>query len=144
MIDKFHLFEADTAAVELPRRFTCPFCYEPHPLSLLAAGQVQRYVASRSDWADELGAGKMLGVLVARDGMGRLGFLAAFSGNLAGSVRHDYFVPPVYDLLDPAGEFKQGEAQITAWSMLPNWPCYAGAMPLQCKKSAMKSRILKP
>ena len=114
MIDKFHLFEADTAAVELPRRFTCPFCYEPHPLSLLAAGQVQHYVASRSDWADELGAGKMLGVLVARDGVGRLGFLAAFSGNLAGSVRHDYFVPPVYDLLDPAGEFKQGEAQITA------------------------------
>ena len=58
--------------------------------------------------------GKMLGVLVAQDDNGRLGYLAAFSGNLAGSVRHDYFVPPVYDLLDPQGEFKQGEAQITA------------------------------
>ena len=114
MTEKFHLLEVDTAAVRLPQQFTCPFCYEPHALALMAVGQVQRYVASRTDWADELGAGKMLGVLVAQDSEGRLGYLAAFSGNLAGSVRHDYFVPPVYDLLDPDGEFKRGEAQITA------------------------------
>lgn len=112
---KFHLFDTcAVAGIALPRHFTCPFYYEPHPLALMAAGEVQRYVASRADWADELGAGKMLGVLVAQDGQGRLGFLAAFSGNLAGSVRHDYFVPPVYDLLDPQGEFKRGEADITA------------------------------
>ena len=114
MVGKFHLFEGDLSAVDLPQRFTCPFCYEPHPLALVAVEQVQRYVASRADWADEMDAGKMLGVLVAQDGQGRLGYLAAFSGNLAGSVNHDFFVPPVYDLLDPQGEFKQGEAQITA------------------------------
>ena len=114
MMGKFHLFDGDVAAVELPRQFTCPFCYEPHRLALMAVEQVQRYVASRADWADEMGAGKMLGVLVASDDDGRLGYLAAFSGNLAGSVHHDFFVPPVYDLLDPQGEFKQGEAQITA------------------------------
>ena len=113
MNQKFHSFDLG-AAMELPRQFTCPFCYEPHPLALLAVEQVQRYVASRTDWADELNAGKMLGVLVVQDEDGRLGYLAAFSGNLAGSVRHDFFVPPVYDLLDPAGEFKRGEAQITA------------------------------
>ena len=114
MMGKFHLFEGDLSAVDLPQRFTCPFCYEPHPLALVAVEQVQRYVASRADWADEMDAGKMLGVLVAQDGQGRLGYLDAFSGNLAGSVNHDFFVPPVYDLLDPQGEFKQGEAQITA------------------------------
>ena len=114
MISKFHLLGNDAALLELPRQFTCPFCYEPHPLALMAVEQVQRYVASRADWTDEMGAGKMLGVLVAQDGEGRLGYLAAFSGNLAGKVHHDYFVPPVYDLLDPQGEFKQGEAQITA------------------------------
>lgn len=117
MISKFHLLGNDAALLELPRQFTCPFCYEPHPLALMAVEQVQRYVASRadwSDWSDEMGAGKMLGVLVAQDGEGQLGYLAAFSGNLAGKVHHDYFVPPVYDLLDPQGEFKQGEAQITA------------------------------
>ncbi|MBO4803802.1 MAG: RNA pseudouridine synthase [Muribaculaceae bacterium] len=80
----------------------------------MAVEQVQQYVGTRADWADEMAAGKMLGVLVAQDAEGRLGYLAAFSGNLAGSVHHDYFVPPVYDLLDPQGEFKQGEAQITA------------------------------
>ena len=114
MIEKFHPLDVDTAAMELPRRFTCPFCYEPHPLALMAAKRVQQYVASRDDWADELSAGKMLGVLVVRSEDSQLGYLAAFSGNLAGSVRHDFFVPPVYDLLDPQGEFKQGEAQITA------------------------------
>lgn len=114
MNNKFHLLDHEAATMALPQRFTCPYCYEPHPLALMAVEQVQRYVATRDDWAEELGAGKMLGVLVAQDAQGRLGFLAAFSGNLAGSVHHDYFVPPVYDLLDPQGEFKRGEAQITA------------------------------
>ena len=114
MIDKFHLLGDEAATVGLPSRFTCPFLYEPHPLALMAVERVQQYVATRADWADEMAAGKMLGVLVAQDKEGRLGYLAAFSGNLAGSVHHDYFVPPVYDLLDPQGEFKQGEAQITA------------------------------
>ncbi len=113
MIEKFHLL-GDEAAIGLPPRFTCPFLYEPHPLALMAVDRVQEYIVSRTDWADEMAAGKMLGVLVARDTQGRLGYLAAFSGNLAGRVRHDFFVPPVYDLLDPQGDFKQGEAQITA------------------------------
>lgn len=114
MNNKFHLLGPEAATMALPQRFTCPYCYEPHPLALMAVEHVQCYVATRDDWAEELGAGKMLGVLVAQDVQGRLGFLAAFSGNLAGSVHHDYFVPPVYDLLDPQGEFKQGEAHITA------------------------------
>ena len=114
MNNKFHLLDHEAATMALPQRFTCPYCYEPHPLALMAVEQVQRYVATRDDWAEELGAGKMLGVLVAQDAQGRLGFLAAFSGNLASSVHHDYFVPPVYDLLDPQGEFKLGEAEITA------------------------------
>ena len=114
MNGKFHLLDVDVATTQLPQQFTCPFCYEPHGLALMAVEQVQHYVASRADWADELASGKMLGVLVVSDTEGRLGYLAAFSGNLAGSVRHDFFVPPVYDLLDPQGEFKQGEAQITA------------------------------
>ncbi len=114
MNNKFHLLGPEAATMALPQRFTCPYCYEPHPLALMAVERVQHYVAQREDWTEELGAGKMLGVLVAQDALGRLGFLAAFSGNLAGSVHHDFFVPPVYDLLDPQGEFKRGEAEITA------------------------------
>ena len=99
---------------EPPRQFTYPFHYTPHPLCLEAARQVERYLASRADWAAELAEGKMLGVLVARDSEGTMGFLAAFSGNLAGSNVHSYFVPPVYDLLQPDGEFRQGEEAISA------------------------------
>ena len=73
MIEKFHLLEVGAEAVQLPRQFTCPFCYKPHPLALMAVEQVQLYVASRTDWADEMAAGKMLGVLVAQDGEGHLG-----------------------------------------------------------------------
>lgn len=113
-MQKLHRFDTDVSALGVPRQFTYPFHYEPHPLSVAAVRQVQRYVASRNDWADELAQGKMLGVLVVRDGEGQLGFLAAFSGLLAGSNSHAYFVPPIYDLLQPDGEFKRGEAEITA------------------------------
>ncbi len=112
--NKFHRFEADVSAVALPDQFTFPFHYVPHALCKAAAAQVMRYIASRTEWHSELRQGKMLGVLVARDAEGQLGYLAAFSGNLAGAVQHCYFVPPVYDLLQPDGEFKRGEAAITA------------------------------
>ena len=112
--EKLHRFDEDVAAIERPRQFTWPFHYVPHPLSVAAAEQVKRYVASRVDWIAELRQGKMLGVLVVEDGSGEPGFLAAFSGNLAGSNRHDFFVPPIYDLLDEQGEFRRGEREITA------------------------------
>ena len=111
---RLHRFDAEVSGIEVPQRFTWPFHYVPHRLSVMAAQQVMRYVATRDDWADELQAGKMLGVLVVRDTEGGLGFLAAYSGNLCGRNDHDYFVPPVYDLLQPDGEFRQGEAAITA------------------------------
>ncbi|HAO63535.1 MAG TPA: RNA pseudouridine synthase, partial [Porphyromonadaceae bacterium] len=98
----------------MPERLNNPFEYAPHPLAVLAAEQVKSYVGAHSEWAGELACGKMLGVLVVSDASGELGFLAAYSGILAGSNSHDYFVPPIYDLLTPNGEFKQGEAQISA------------------------------
>ena len=45
--------------IQKPERFTYPFCYEPHPLAVLAAEQVQRELASM-----QLTEGKMFGVLV--------------------------------------------------------------------------------
>ena len=112
--DKLHRFVDDVSGIVLPERFTFPFHYVPHPLCKTAAAQVMQYVDGRADWQSELRQGKMLGVLVVCDADGQLGFLAAFSGNLAGAVQHSYFVPPVYDLLQPDGEFKRGEQEITA------------------------------
>ena len=102
--------------ISLPERFTYPFHYTPHPLCVQAAEEVQAYLHGRTDWHDELQQGKMFGVLIVRTPEGKIGYLAAFSGNLAGSNHHDYFVPPVYDLLNPDGYFKQEEARISELS----------------------------
>ena len=64
--------------------------------------------------ASDAARGKMFGVLVVRDGDGGLGFLAAFSGLLAGSNNVPGFVPPVFDLQSPSGYFKQEESEISA------------------------------
>lgn len=56
----------------------------------------------------------MFGVLVVRDTAGEIGFTAAFSGNLAGSNCHPYFVPPVYDMLRPGDLFRTEEAAISS------------------------------
>ena len=113
---KFHSFARRVTADELPPRFTYPFCYSPHPLCVEAARLLCDYIQSQhrdDEVAAELAKGKMLGVLVAQDNEGNIGFFAAFSGNLCHSCSHDYFVPAVYDLLDPEGEFRRGEDEIS-------------------------------
>ena len=101
-----------TADTQLPRLFTYPFHYTPHPLCLRAAAEVQQYLASQSAWAEELQRGKMFGVLVVKSPEGEVGFLAAFSGNLCGTNNLPYFVPPVYDLLSPNSFFPEEERKI--------------------------------
>lgn len=110
----FHLFQKSIDGIELPKQFTYPFSYEPHPLSVMAADEVRAYISSQNQWSEELAQGKMFGVLVVRNGQGKLGFLAAFSGQLAGTYQHDYFVPPVYDLSEPDGFFRDEERYISS------------------------------
>ena len=113
-----------------PEQFTYPFCYEPHPLCIAAAGEVRHYLNQHPEWHDELQRGKMFGVLVAPTKpprgeasaavtsprgrrRGTLSFLAAFSGTLDGETQHDYFVPPVFDLMAPGCYFQEEEAAIS-------------------------------
>ena len=111
---KVHFFPFPIASIALPAQFTYPFHYTPHTLTELAAKEVQIYLQSRKDWAEELQEGKMFGVLIVRTPEKRIGYLAAFSGNLAGSNHHSFFVPPVYDMLQPNGFFRQEEKNISA------------------------------
>ncbi len=110
----FHSFQTSIAGIELPRLFTYPFHYTPHPLCVMAAGEVQAYINKQTRWKEELDKGKMFGVLIVRTSNGQTGYLAAFSGNLCGSNSHSFFVPPVYDLLKSDGFFKIEEEQISA------------------------------
>lgn len=94
--------------IPLPERFTFPFYYEPHPLTRIAAAELQYYLETQTDLEHNFGLdgspdataiGKMFGVLVVQDTEGKLGYLSAFSGKLAGSNDHQKFVPPVFDML---------------------------------------------
>ena len=116
-----HFFKKPVSYLALPEKFTYPFHYTPHPLCVLAAEEVKAYIASRKEWQEELASGKMFGVLIVQtdnritnNEENQIGYLAAFSGNLGGKNLHPYFVPPVYDLLQPEGFFKIEEEQISA------------------------------
>ena len=108
-----HRFTTSISDIPLPERFTYPFCYTPHPLCVMAAEEVQNYLSKQSDWQEELSQGKMFGVLIVQTEDGSIGYLTAFSGILAGKNIHPYFVPPVYDLLQPQGFFKIEEENIS-------------------------------
>ncbi|AEA42055.1 RluA family pseudouridine synthase [Fluviicola taffensis] len=118
---KFISFKSDVSKLSRPEKFTFPFYYEPHELAFHAMDQLQDYLLTQKDWIHNFGLddqldgliiGKMFGVLVVEDKQGDLGFLAAFSGKLAESNDHDYFVPPVFDLLDSQGFFRKEEVVI--------------------------------
>ena len=98
-----------------PERFTWPFCYEPHPLCLLACDEVKAEIEKISP-----SEGKMFGVLVAEDSNDGLGFLAAYSGLLCGRNDWEYFVPPVFDAQQPDGYFKQKEREISVLNQHPS------------------------
>lgn len=102
---RLHPLHTDIAK---PARFTWPFCYEPHPLCLLACEQVQQELTRLAP-----AEGKMFGVLVVEHPEG-LGFLAAYSGLLEGRNDWPYFVPPVFDAQQPDGYFKCREREIMA------------------------------
>jgi len=96
-----------------PEQFTYPFCYQPHPLAVQAAGQLQQYLASL-----HLSEGKMFGILVVASpgSASPVSFLAAYSGLLEGRNDWPYFVPPVFDAQQPDGYFKQQEREISLTS----------------------------
>ena len=104
-----HPLPASVREVPAPEKFTYPFCYEPHPLCIAAADEVRRYLSLHPEWHDELQKGKMFGVLVVRGNK----FLAAFSGTLDGKTQHEFFVPPVFDLMVPGCYFQEEEAAIS-------------------------------
>lgn len=116
----FTPFQQSIAAYALPERFTFPFYYQPHPLCLLAAKELQAHLVSQTQWQHNFGLsgdtdtaiGKMFGVLLVQNKQGELGYLAAFSGKLADKNHLPNFVPPVFDMLAEEGFFLAGQAEI--------------------------------
>lgn len=122
MGSKFHTFSEQISTDLLPSLFTFPFFYTPHPLAIKAAEAVQNYLEQQTDFEHNFGLipdqegiiiGKMFGVLVVQAEDGTIGYLAAFSGKLADSNNHAYFVSPVYDILEDATFYLEENAPIT-------------------------------
>lgn len=118
---KFHSFHRLIEGIPLPEKFTFPFYYEPHPLALIAAEELQQYLVNQTEFEHNFGIenpldknalGKMFGVLVVRNSDGELGYLSAFSGKLADSNHWSRFVPPVFDILEKDGFYKKEEREV--------------------------------
>ncbi|MCR4993771.1 MAG: RNA pseudouridine synthase [Bacteroidales bacterium] len=111
-----YLHPLEYAGEALPKAFTYPFRYTPHPLCRRAALVVRQHLQEMG--VDE---GKMYGVLVVEDKQvpgnedGKspsLCFLAAYSGQLNGNYDHPWFVPPVVDYLDPDSHFQREQQHV--------------------------------
>ena len=119
----FQPFKTNISGISLPEKFTFPFYYEPHELSMIAATELQSYLETQSDFEHNFGLkenqeglviGKMFGVLVCQNQVGELGYLWAFSGKLAGVNHHSYFVPTIFDMLQENGFFRKEEEVLNA------------------------------
>lgn len=104
----FTKFDQNIDLIPLPVKLSLTKNSEAHPLCALAAEELQNHILTQNEWQhnfglDNLGEGivigKMFGVLVVQNQNNEIGYLAAFSGKLAGSNQHDKFVPPIFDLL---------------------------------------------
>lgn len=104
----------------LPEKLDFPFFYEPTSIAVYAAEELQKTLTKNNfshnfgiENAERNGAiGKMFGVLIVQNKLGEIGYLKAFSGKLADSNIQPGFVPPVFDILEKDGFFKQEEAII--------------------------------
>ena len=114
----FNYFNTPIEGIALPDKFDYPFYYQPHPLAIIAAKELQHYLETQKDWEHNFGLiegqegiliGKMFGVLVVKNENDELGYICAVSGKLAGHNQHEKFVPPVFDILLEDGFYRKGE-----------------------------------
>nr|MDC2856793.1 tRNA pseudouridine synthase [Ningiella sp. W23] len=127
----FTTFNENIDNLALPEQFTFPFYYKPHPLAVAAAKQLQQQL-KKLDKAildtDDIDAGKMFGVLVVQDESQQLGFISAYSGQIAGIDEQLRFAPNVALKHIDDAEFSQQSqvindinAQITALQNSDNY-----------------------
>ncbi|WP_333663671.1 RluA family pseudouridine synthase [Chishuiella changwenlii] len=121
MSQYFHQFKQSISNLDIPVLFDYPFYYEPKEIAKLACKEVQDYLENQKDFEHNFGLlndtssipiGKMFGVLVVKNKLNEIGYLAAVSGKLANSNEHLYFVPPVFDMLHKDGFFLEQEERL--------------------------------
>jgi tRNA pseudouridine32 synthase/23S rRNA pseudouridine746 synthase len=118
----FTPFTSPANHLEFPDHFVLTENGAPHPLCRLAAEDLQLHLKTQKVWTHNFGLeenapgsiiGKMFGVLVVQTSDRQLGYLAAFSGKLAGGNHHARFVPPVFDGLTVNSFLNLGMEELT-------------------------------
>ena len=121
--------------------FDYPFYYTPSRLAQIAAEEVQELLRIEDGLSHNFGLdrdqdgliiGKMFGVLVVKNTDGKIGYLMAFSGKLAGKNHHPHFVPPVFDMLEEDGFFLKEIEQLNEFNrkikLLESNPTYVSLL----------------
>ncbi len=98
-IDRYFNPIADCCEIAEDTKLNNPFDYTPSPIILeaqrLLLNEIESLSNSDTEVSEELSRGKMFGVMVVRDRAGRIGYLSAFSGCMAGRIEMPPFVPPI-------------------------------------------------
>lgn len=122
-MNKVHIFNNVINSKDLPTSFPNPFLQEPSNLAKLAVEKCREFLENSENWngvseyqnlKQHNRIGKMFGVLVVQTSSGEYGFLSAFSGKLLGQNLYDYFVPPIFDMLEKDGYYSRCELELFA------------------------------
>jgi len=119
---RFVPFAGPILDLDVPVEFQDPFSGHPHPLCKYAAELLKIHLIGQTEWTHNFGLnegqggpviGKMFGVLVARTEDGIIGYLAGYSGKLAGGYHQTAFVPPVFDGLTEGSFLNLGMSELS-------------------------------
>jgi tRNA pseudouridine32 synthase/23S rRNA pseudouridine746 synthase len=106
----FHEF--DSYELPIPEKLNNPFYVQISPLGKKAFEHFREHLLTHPMVEKHFnadGVGKMFGLLVVKNLVGKIGYLAAFSGKLNDCVNIPGFVLPVFDTLVYDGFYKTGE-----------------------------------
>ena len=137
----FNEFRSSIKGLPIDQPFDYPFYYTPSKLAQIAAEELQELLRKEDGLSHNFGLdrdqdgliiGKMFGVLVVKNTDGKIGYLMAFSGKLAGKNHHPNFVPPVFDMLEEDGFFLKEIEQLNEFNrkikLLESNPTYVSLL----------------
>ena len=140
----FNEFKSSIKGLPTDQPFDYPFYYTPSKLAQIAAEELQELLRKEDGLSHNFGldrdqdgliVGKMFGVLVVKNTDGKIGYLMAFSGKIAGKNHHPNFVPPVFDMLEEDGFFLKEIEQLNEFNrkikLLESNPSYISLLKQQ-------------
>ena len=151
----FNEFKSSIKGLPTDQPFDYPFYYTPSKLAQIAAEELQELLRIEDGLSHNFGLdrdqdgliiGKMFGVLVVKNTDGKIGYLMAFSGKLAGKNHHPNFVPPVYDMLEEDGFFLKEIEQLNEFNrkikLLESNPTYVSLLKQQEQQLSDSHEVL--